>query len=183
MKRQKINARCQPSYPSAAGLNPKLRNRLVLLALLVLAPIEGCFPVQDTVGLVAVPHEEWEVVLPAAGARTLTLDDEGHYVTYRVAMIVNDPVFASWLEDNGMVLIDRIDEVLLEQDTLAFAIDGEERADAEDDIQDALMQAYAESDSAGAGGFWEVELVVNDFDIPEEDDTGDLEDTGDTGGY
>ncbi len=192
MKRRRRTSYCGAHYPDAASF--KRRHGRAGLGLVVGALVtSGCethklvagdmaWPdTQDTAittdtgsdidGLVAETGDVWALSLPDEGSRELYFTDPWGWITYRVAVVLDDPALAAWLEHEPRVLA-AIDELLG-----AYPV---QRFDGSSDlgpVEAEIAQLLADLCSGGAGsstdGFVSLTLHIDAYE-----DEGDI--LGDT---
>jgi len=175
MKRTKVQSASQPGYPTREPLGSPWGQRLALLGLLCLAPLPACNTVNHIDGLMAAPGEDWGAQLPAVGARTLHFLD-GAVLDYHIDLVVTDGSLGGWVRDEELALLDLTDAHIEAWGSEDFALVADLR-ELEEEIVQALSDAFAGFEDASVVGFRDCTLLVDDFTPP--GDGG--EDTGDTG--
>ncbi len=170
MKRQKVTRSAAPAYPTRQVLSSPWGQRLALLGMLAVAPVQACFSGNDIVGLVAHPQEDWGVQLPADGAHTLVYED-GAVLDYQLLMVANSGAAVDWAADQELSLLELVDEII-EGEGSEFFEEGRPFSELEEPILEAIDDAFHEAVPASGAEFIDCQLELEGFLPAYEGDTG-----------
>ncbi len=181
MKRTKVLSSAPPAYPTRELLGSPWGQRLALVGMLCLAPLPACDLVNHVDGLMVAPQEDWGAQLPSEGLRTLHFAD-GAILDYRVGLTMTDGGLARWVGDEEPALLELTDARIEDWGPEGFAR-GDDLRGLEEDLLQAIANAFAGVEDAEVYGFQDCDLQVDAVTPPGDggEDTDDPGDTGDTG--